>query len=163
MTTARMTLDRVTTTAADMTDPTADRTADHTRTTPLAASTDVRSETRSAAHRGLVAAAGAVGAAFLASPCCVGPLIFVAFGVGAGLASTFEPLRPVFTVLTVALLALGFYVVYGQRPAAADAACAPDGTCAIPRNRTRDKLLLWIATVVAVAFLTFPRWSVLLV
>lgn len=135
--------------------------AAHTGATPLAASTDFRSNT--AARRGLAAAAGAVGAAFLASLCCVEPLVFVAFGVGASLASTFEPLRPVFTVLTVALLALGFYVTYGKRPAAADAACAPDGTCAVARNRTRDKLLLWIATIVAVAFLTFPRWSVLLV
>jgi len=37
-----------------------------------------------------------VTAAFLGSLCCVGPLLFVTLGVGAGLASTFEPLRPVF-------------------------------------------------------------------
>ena len=88
-------------------------------------------------------------------------------GVGAGLASTFEPLRPVFTFLAVALLAVGFYVVYGKRLAAAEgapgAACAPDGTCAVPRSRARDKVLLWIAAVVALVFLTFPQWSVILV
>ncbi len=119
------------------------------------------------ARRGLAAAAGAVGAAFLASLCCVGPLLFVTLGVGAGLASTFEPLRPLFTVLTLALLAVGFYVVYGRKPAEADAAtgaaCTQHGTCAVPRNRTRDKVLLWIAAVVALLFLTFPQWSVLLV
>lgn len=146
-------------TTGDLMDRTADRTT---------APTD--SGARSTTRRGLAAAAGAIGAAFLASLCCVGPLAFVAFGVGAGLASTFEPLRPVFTVLTVALLAVGFYVVYGKKPAAAStttgAACAPDGTCAVPRSsrdRTRDKLLLWIAAVVALVFLTFPRWSLLLV
>src|SRR5688500_18447153 len=117
-----------------------DRTAD----TPIVSAD---SGARSNARRGLAAAAGAIGAAFLASLCCVGPLVFVTLGVGAGLASTFEPLRPVFTFLTVALLAVGFYVVYGKKPAVADAAsgtatgaaCAPDGTCAVPRNRTRDK------------------------
>lgn len=118
-------------------------------------------------RRGLLAAVGAIGAAFLASICCVGPLLFVTLGVGAGLASTFEPLRPVFTLLTVGLLALGFYVVYGRRTAPSGSgdgspACAPDGSCVVPRDRTRDKVLLWTATVVAVVFLTFPQWSVLL-
>lgn len=118
------------------------------------------------ARRGLLASLGAVSAAFLASLCCIGPVLFVTLGVGAGLASTFEPLRPVFTTLTVALLAVGFYVVYGKRSAAAattDAACSPDGSCAVPRSRTRDKLLLWAATLVALTLLTFPQWSKLLV
>jgi mercuric ion transport protein len=118
------------------------------------------------AERGLVASLGAVGAAFLASLCCIGPLLFVTLGVGAGLASAFEPLRPIFTVGSVGLLAVGFYVVYGKRPAAdaADApSAAPDGTCAVRRSRTRDKVLLWVATVVALVLLTFPQWSKLLV
>ena len=120
-------------------------------------------------RRGLLAALGAVGAAFLASLCCVGPLVFVAFGVGAGLASTFEPLRPLFTVLTVVLLGLGFYVVYGRRPAVPAATgdeapvCGPDGRCVVPRNQTRTRVLLWVATVLAVVFLTFPQWSRLFV
>lgn len=158
---------RSTTLATMITGELMDRTADHT-TAPT--DSGARSAAAPSARRGLAAAAGAIGAAFLASLCCVGPLAFVAFGVGAGLASTFEPLRPVFTFLTVALLAVGFYVVYGKKPTAADAAtsaaCAPDGTCAVPRSprdRTRDKVLLWIATVVALVFLTFPHWSVLLV
>lgn len=137
-----------------------------TTTGPLSLQT-VAPGTRSRARRGLAAATGAIGAAFLASLCCVGPLLFVTLGVGAGLASTFEPLRPVFTVLTLVLLAVGFYVVYGRKPAETDAAvgaaCAQDGTCTVPRSRTRDKILLWIAAVVALVFLTFPQWSVLLV
>ena len=115
-------------------------------------------------RRGVLAALGAVGAGFLASLCCVGPLLFVTLGVGAGLASQFEPLRPLFTALTLGLLAVGFYVVYGRRPAAAPAAaCGPDESCVAPRNRTRDKALLWTATAVALVLLTFPQWSVLLV
>lgn len=149
-----------------MTDPATDRMGAHSGANPLATSADphldTRSEVRSAARRGLTAAVGAVSAAFLASLCCVGPLVFVAFGVGAGLASTFEPLRPMFTLLTVALLAVGFYVVYGKRRAAAECVDVPHGTCTGPRNRTRDNVFLWIATVVSLAFLTFPRWSLLL-
>ena len=72
-------------------------------------------ETMEAQHTGgLLAAAGAVLAAFGAALCCVGPILFVTFGVGAGLASTFEPLRPLFTALAVLGLGFGFYTVYAR-------------------------------------------------
>lgn len=117
-----------------------------------------------AARRGMLAATGAVGAGVLASLCCIGPVLFVTLGVGAGLATRFEPLRPFFTVLTLGLLVVGFYVVYGQPArAAASEACGPDGSCAVPRRRTKDKLVLWVATVVALLLLTFPQWSGFLV
>lgn len=118
---------------------------------------DVIEQPRS--RRGLLAAVAAVGAAFLASLCCIGPLLFVTLGVGAGLASTFAPLQPFFTVVAAVLLALGFYVVYGRRRAKV---CAPEASCTLPRDRTRDKALIWLAAVVALAFLTFERWSMLL-
>ncbi|MBA3658862.1 MAG: mercuric transport protein [Gemmatimonadales bacterium] len=106
----------------------------------------------------------AVGAAFLASLCCIGPVLFVTLGVGAGLASRFEPLRPVFTVISIGLLALGFYTVYGRRPAGdAGASCDIDGGCAVARNRTRGTVLLWGATLVTLIVLTFPQWSKFLV
>ncbi|CAN5800390.1 hypothetical protein BH23GEM7_BH23GEM7_20810 [soil metagenome] len=112
-------------------------------------------------HRGgLLAASAAVLAAIGASLCCVGPILFVTLGVGAGLASTFEPLRPVFTVLTILGLGFGFYTVYG-RPARVEA-CAPGEACARPRTR-RDKILLWSAVVLAALFWSFPFWSILLV
>ena len=129
-----------------------------TPTGELAASSPEREG--SGSRRGVAAAMAAIGAAFLASLCCVGPLVFVAFGVGAGLASTFEPLRPLFTLVTVVLLALGFYVVY-RRPVAP--VCAPGDACAVPRGRMRDRVLLWVGTAVALAFLTFPQWSILFV
>ena len=113
-------------------------------------------------RRSALAALGAVVAAFLASVCCVGPLLFVTLGVGAGFASQFEPLRPVFTVLTLALLAVGFYIVYGRNGAPESASCGPDGECRAPRRRGRDKALLWTATILALLFLTFPQWSLLL-
>lgn len=108
---------------------------------------------------GLLAAAGAVVAAFGAALCCIGPIVFVTLGVGAGLASTFEPLRPVFSVLAVLGLGFGFYALYG-RP---EAACAPGGSCEVPRNRRRDKILLWGATLLAVVLWSFNYWSLLLV
>ena len=125
---------------------------------------DARIETKPDRGRhGPAASLGAIGAALLASLCCIGPVVFVTLGVGAGLASRFEPLRPIFSVMTVALIAVGFYTVYGRRPLGrSDASCNVDGSCVVPRNRSRDKMLLWIATIVALVLLTFPQWSGLL-
>ena len=114
----------------------------------------------------LLAGIGGIGAAIAGTLCCLGPLIFVTFGVGAGLAATFEPLRPIFGVLMLAAFALAFYSIYGKRAAsnsAEDAACASGEACAIPRSRTREKAILWTALVVAIVVWTFPTWSTWLV
>lgn len=128
-------------------------------------------EEQGGSNQGLFASFGAVGAGFLSALCCIGPLLFVFFGVGAGLASTFEPLRPLFTLLTAGFLALGFYAVYGRKPKAtkvSNADCCASGgavgkACPAPRRRTRDKALLWTATVLAVTLWSFTYWSRLLV
>jgi mercuric ion transport protein len=114
--------------------------------------------------RGVWASLGAVVAAFGAALCCVGPILFVTFGVGAGLASTFEPLRPLFTLLAVLGLGVGFYTVYGRRRTvqAADADCSPGDACAVPRSRTREKVILWTATVLAILLWSFNYWSLML-
>lgn len=118
----------------------------------------------SGSRRGALASIAAIGAAFLASLCCIGPILFVTLGIGAGLASQFEPLRPVFIVLTTGLLALGFYSVYGRRPAVdSGASCGVESSCSAERRRTRDKVLLWIAAAVVLIVLTFPQWSMLLI
>lgn len=121
-------------------------------------------KTENRGRRGIAASLGAIGAALLASLCCIGPVLFVTLGLGAGLASRFEPLRPAFSVTTIALIAVGFYTVYGRRRARIDDhSCTVDGSCVVPRNRSRDKILLWIATLIALVLLTFPQWSGLLV
>jgi mercuric ion transport protein len=125
----------------------------------------------------LLTGAGGVVAALLGSLCCVGPLLFVTLGVGAGFATAFEPLRPLFGVLMLALLAAGFYAVYGRPTAAGaqvvgssnsasascdpatDPACVPASTCATPSRRRRDVAVLWTATALAVVLWTFPTWS----
>ncbi|NUQ91508.1 MAG: mercury transporter MerT [Gemmatimonadaceae bacterium] len=109
--------------------------------------------------RSTMTGAGAVSAAFLASLCCIGPVVFVTLGIGAGLASRFEPLRPIFVALTVALVGAGFYAVYGKPPVPIGRTCEPDERCAVPRNSRRDEAILWAATVLAILLLTFPQWS----
>ncbi len=99
---------------------------------------------------------GGVGAAIGSALCCAGPLVAVSLGVsGAGLASTFEPLRPYFLGATGLFLFGGFYMLDQEEKKA----CDPDKPCAEPRVRRRMKAMLWIATVVAAVFATYPTWS----
>ena len=104
----------------------------------------------------VVAAAGSVAAALGSALCCTGPLVAVALGVsGAGLAATFEPLRPYFVAGTVVALGLGFVVLRREERRA----CEPGTLCASPVARRRMKRALWIATITAISLVTFPWWS----
>lgn len=106
--------------------------------------------------KALFAAAGGVAAALGSALCCAGPLVAAALGLsGAGLASTFEPLRPYFLAGTAGLLGAGFYLVHREEKKA----CEPGTPCASPDARRRMRRILWIATVLAVVFATYPNWS----
>jgi len=104
----------------------------------------------------VLASAGGLAAAIGSALCCAGPLVAVALGLsGAGMAATFEPLRPYFVAGTVLALGFGFVVLRREDRKA----CEPDTLCASPITRRRMKWALWIATVVAVPLITFPWWS----
>lgn len=102
-------------------------------------------------------AIGSTLAAFLASLCCLGPLLLGGAGLGAVLVATFAPLRPYFLGLSAVLLAGGFYFVY-RKPKTAEA-CAGE-TCA-PQSQGRKlaKTILWLATVAVAALAFFPTYG----
>lgn len=110
----------------------------------------------------LAASISSIISAFIASICCVGPLIFALLGIGgAGLLVKFEPYRPYFIVVTFALLGFGFYFAY-RRPtlaAAAGTAGGPECACLAPRASRVGKNMLWIATLLVAGFLGFPHIS----
>lgn len=111
---------------------------------------------RTSVTKAVLAATGGVAAAVASALCCAGPLVAVALGVsGAGLAATFEPLRPYFVAGTVLALGSGFVVLRREDKRA----CEPGTLCASPIARRRMKRALWIATIVSIPLLTFPWWS----
>jgi len=103
-------------------------------------------------------------AAFFASLCCIGPVVFAALGVGVGatgvLASTagflkaFVPYRPFFIVVAVAAIGTGFYLVY-RKP---KIACNSESHCTVSQTRSKPVVLLWIATVLTLFFVLSPYW-----
>lgn len=104
----------------------------------------------------VLAATGGVAAAVASTLCCAGPLVAVALGLsGAGLAATFEPLRPYFVAGTVLALGFGFVVLHREEKRA----CETGTVCASPIVRRRMQWALWIATIISIPMLTFPWWS----
>jgi mercuric ion transport protein len=86
------------------------------------------------------------------------PLVFALLGLGgAGLLVKFEPYRPYFVAVTVALLGTGFYFTYRKPKAvAATTEGGPECACPAPRANRAGKIMLWVATVLVVGFLSFP-------
>lgn len=107
---------------------------------------------------------GGLVAAFLASVCCIGPLVLAALGVGvgatgllagtAGFLKALLPYRPWFIGLTVLLLGVSFSLAC-RKPTSA---CAPGSICA-PRETTRAfRVLLWVVTAIALVLALAPYW-----
>jgi mercuric ion transport protein len=106
--------------------------------------------------KALGATTGGVVAAVGSALCCVGPLVAVSLGLsGAGLATTFEPLRPYFVTATILSLGTGHVIVQREERRA----CVPGSLCASPRARRWMKWSVWIGTALSIPLLTFSWWS----
>jgi copper chaperone CopZ len=127
----------------------------------------------SQANRGeTIVKAGTVVSAIMASSCCWLPLVLLAVGVsGAGVASAVEAFRPLLIAVTFGFLAAALYLTYRPKHAAAvggHACCATDPgegeDCCAPASKGRfnlvslNEVMLWVVTVLAIAFLLFPSY-----
>lgn len=101
-----------------------------------------------------LAIGGAVLATIGASLCCIGPLFFVALGLGAFSAATaFERGRPYLLGAAILALAFGFYRTYFRREA-----CRTGEACdAKPVNRA-SHMALWVASLAVLAFALSPYY-----
>ncbi|GBC76557.1 Copper chaperone CopZ [bacterium HR08] len=96
-------------------------------------------------------------AAITASLCCLGPIVAAVVGLGSfGAAAVFETWRPYLLGVTFGLLGLGFYFTYRKQ----EVHCADRSVCATRPSVGRwNKILLWLATGLVIAFATFPYYS----
>jgi mercuric ion transport protein len=99
---------------------------------------------------------GGIGAALVASACCVGPVAFSLIGAGALGASAVkvEPYRPWFIAFTVLLVGVAFYGAYRRLPAAET---CENGACS-PHSRRTARVLAWVAAIVAAILIAFPYY-----
>ncbi len=107
-----------------------------------------------------LATSGALGLSVLVASCCIGPTLFLLFGVSVGSLSMFsvlEPYQPVF--ISAGFVALGFagYRIFRESPAeeaCADDACAPDS-----RSRRFTRRFFIVAVVLFMGAAFYPTSS----
>lgn len=110
----------------------------------------MRRAERAALVGGSLTAIGATVVALFDTLCCAGPVAVALLGVsGAVAAARFEPYRPYFIALSVALIAFGFWRLRRARR------CA----CLSPREARWLPRLLWLGTILTalVAALTVAQ------
>jgi copper chaperone CopZ len=132
------------------------------------AKAELRGATPTGSKAETISKAGTILSAIMASSCCWLPLVLLAFGVsGAGIAGALDAYRPLFIASTVTCLAAAFYFTYRPRRTASaskDCCATAKDCCAAPVARHRfsvmtpNKVMLWGATILAVAFLFFPSY-----
>lgn len=92
--------------------------------------------------------------ALLASACCIGPALFLAFGItGLGVLSRFEWLRPYLLVLTFVFVGMSYRYAYGR-----SSNCGADGVCNIAAKRI-NRILFWTLVGFAIFGVGFPYVS----
>lgn len=103
-------------------------------------------------------AAGGMIGAILASACCIAPLVLVTLGISGawiGNLTALEPYKPIFAVVALTSIGLGFRQVY-FRP---KADCAEGGYCARPQSSIITRAALWVASALVLMALTIGWWA----
>ncbi len=105
-----------------------------------------------------LATSGALGLSVLIASCCIGPTLFLLFGVSVGalgMFSALEPYQPIFIGAGLAALAFAGYRIFRESPAeeacAADDACAPDS-----RSRRSTRRFFIVAVVLFMGAAAYP-------
>jgi MerT mercuric transport protein. len=110
---------------------------------------------------GVFAAFGSGRGPFLASACCILPLVFVTLGVSGawiGNLTVLEPYKPLTSGIAIVFIALGFWHVYFRNKPV----CVEGSYCARPQSSRFTKTVLWAASVLVLLSLTLNWWAPLL-
>ncbi len=106
----------------------------------------------------IYAAAGGIVTALLAASCCIGPLLFLLFGItGLGFLASIAWFRPYLLGITAALCFVSYRYAYGK-----GADCADNGRCGLRTMRIK-KVLFWVLIAFALFGVGFPyvaQWLV---
>lgn len=104
---------------------------------------------------------GALGSSFLASLCCLSPLLIATLGAGGAWASYstfFEPYRPYMIAFVMLLFGYSFYKLYIKPPP-----CGVGASCISLKMLLIQRGLFWIIVAISIALIAFPWYSGLLV
>lgn len=92
-----------------------------------------------------------MGAAFLASICCIGPIVLLVIGsTSIGLFSVFEPIRPILAVLSVVILVYAYFTLFKKDR---EACCNTEES---KQSLRKQKQILLGITPIVFVLLAFP-------
>lgn len=95
---------------------------------------------------------GGIVTALLAASCCIGPALFLVFGItGLGFLSSLEWFRPYFIGITLLLVVVSFHYAYGR-----GARCVDEGGCSL-RTMWVRWLMFWVLVAFALFGVSFPH------
>lgn len=98
------------------------------------------------------AAIGGIVTSLLATGCCIGPVLFLVFGItGLGFLSRLAWFRPYFIGITLILVAASFHYAYGR-----GARCADKGGCSLRTMRVK-RVMFWVLLGFAAFGISFPH------
>jgi len=103
-------------------------------------------------------AAGGFFGAFLASVCCIAPLVLVTIGIsGAWIANltAMEPFKNYIGFVALTFIGFGFYQVYFKPKVD----CVEGSYCARPYASLTTKTILWISAALVLLSLTVDYWA----
>jgi mercuric ion transport protein len=110
---------------------------------------DLDSEETMMKEKGIYATGGLIGAV-LASTCCIVPFVFLLLGISGAWISyltALAPYQPIFLVMSLGFLGVGFWKVYGNPKAN----CQEGSSCATSQSERVVKVALWTATLLILA------------
>ena len=94
---------------------------------------------------------GGIFTALLASVCCIGPAMFILFGItGLGFLSRIEWLRPYFLGLTFVFVGIAYRSAYRK-----GSNCGSDGTCNLSARKI-NRVLFWVLIGFSIFGVSFP-------
>lgn len=96
-------------------------------------------------------------AAIGASLCCVAPLLLLSLGLGGAWVSSltlFQPVRPLFVILTLLFVGLAFRSLY-----LIPKACAAGEPCSDDTALSRQRFIFWLVAVPLLGLLAFPWFA----
>lgn len=94
---------------------------------------------------------GGIITAVLSVSCCLGPFLFILFGItGLGFLTQFAWLRPYLLLVTFVLVGIAYHYSYGKGNK-----CEIEGSCNT-RTQTINRVLFWLLVAFAVFGLSFP-------
>ncbi len=109
--------------------------------------------------RETLAAGGALGLSVLIASCCLGPALFLLFGVSVGALgslSIFEPFRPYLIAAGGLLLLYAGVRILRPAPAGTEVGCEGEACAPDAPSRRLSRRLFWVASLLYVVAVAYP-------